>query len=279
MARIYNHGRSPWRKIYALPAEHGSWVWWIGPFVLGAAAAETASPDLIPLGAALLLAFLIRQPVSLLVKVMSGRRARADLPAVRTWLLIYGLLLTIAGVMLILCGHPRVYLLLLPGLPVFGWHLWLVSRREERGQRGIEIVGSGVLALAAPAAYWVCGGSDSLLPWTLWLLAWLQSAASIVQVYLRLEQRTWEGNRALAGRINAGARSLAYHGVNVLLSIALSWLGHIPWLVSLAFGLMAIDALLGILRPAAGQLPTRIGLHQLFASIAFYTLAALSFSL
>ena len=269
--------RSPWRKIYALPAEHGSWIWWIGPFVLGVAAAGTVSPDLLPLATGVFLAFLIRQPVIMLVKIVSGRRPPSDWPAVRTWLLIYGLCLTIAGLLLIMLGHAHVYLLLLPGLPVFGWHLWLVRRRAERGQRGIEIVGSGVLALAAPASYWVCGGSDLLLPWILWLLAWLQSAASIVLVYLRLEQRSWENERSLTERMRAGARTLAYHAVNLLLSIALSWSGWLPWPMSLAFGLMAIDAFFGILQPATGQRPVQIGLRQLFASTSFYALSAFSF--
>ncbi|MEJ2012232.1 MAG: YwiC-like family protein [Anaerolineales bacterium] len=271
--------RSPWRKIYALPTEHGSWIWWIGPLLLGTAAARHVSADLILLTASLLLAFLIRQPVILLVKIRSGRRSAADLPPVQTWLAIYGTLLAAAGLALIIRGHGRLLLLLLPGLPVFAWHLWLVSRREERGQRGIEIVGSGVLALAAPAAYWVSGGMDPALPWLLWTLSWLQSAASIVLVYLRLDQRSWKDELTIAGRLSAGSRTLAYYLVDTLASVALSLLGVLPWLLTLGFVLMLIDALIGVLQPAVGQRPTRIGLRQLLASLLFYSLAALAFAL
>jgi len=268
--------RSAWRKIYALPAEHGSWIWWIGPFVLGAAAARTASIDLLLLAVAVLLAFLIRQPVSLLVKIFSGRRPRADLPPVLTWIGIYAVLLAAAGLALIARGHGRLFLLLLPGLPVFGWHLWLVSRRQERGQRGIEIVGSGVLALAAPGAYWVCGGGSPSLPWILWLLAWLQSAASIVLVYLRLEQRNWEAT-SLRFRLQAGGRSIAYYLANVLVASGLGAAGVVPWGVPAAFGLLLLDALAGVMQPAIGARPIAIGMRQLLASSAFYLLASIAF--
>ena len=268
--------RSAWRKIYALPAEHGSWIWWIGPLILGAAAARKVSIDLLLLALAVLLAFLIRQPVSLLVKIFSGRRSRADLPPVFTWISIYAVLLAAAGLALIVLGHARLFLLLLPGLPVFGWHLWLVSRRQERNQRGIEIVGSGVLALAAPGAYWVCGGGSHSLPWILWLLAWLQSAASIVLVYLRLEQRAWEST-SLRSRLRAGTRSIAYYLANVLIALALGAAGLIPWGIPAAFALLLLDAVAGVVRPAMGARPIRIGMRQLFASSAFYLLASIAF--
>ncbi|MFN2236858.1 MAG: hypothetical protein ACK2U1_21730 [Anaerolineales bacterium] len=79
-----------------------------------------------------------------------------------------------------------VLYLSIPGVFVFGWHLWLVSQRAERRQIGVEIVASGVLALSAPAAYWTSVGETDPLGWWLWILTWLQSAASIVYAYLVL---------------------------------------------------------------------------------------------
>ena len=269
--------RTPWKKIYALPAEHGSWIWWIGPLVLGTAAAGRLTVDLIPLTAALFSAFLLRQPISLLVKIMSGRRPKSDLPPVKLWLCLYGFLLAIAGFVLIGRGFERLLLLLIPGAPVFGWHLWLVSKREERGQRGIEIFGAGVLALAAPAAYWICDGNSPYLPWILWLLAWLQSTASIVLVYLRLDQRDWQSEMTVRGNLRAGGRALRYHLANTLIAVGLVVINILPWGIALAFILVLIDALVGILQPATGQRPTRIGLRQLLSSTSFYLLASLAF--
>lgn len=269
--------RSPFRKLYAVPAEHGSWIWWIGPLTLGTAAAGRITPDLLLLTVAMLVAFLIRQPVILFVKVKSGRRPAADLAPAVFWVVVYGLILVAATITLVLLGHARVLVLLLPGLPVFAWHLWLVARREDRGQRGIEIVGSGVLALAAPAGYWVGYGSEATLPWLLWSLSWLQSAASIVLVYLRLEQRQWCPQPDLPDRIRNGARTLGYHSVNLLYAGILSNLGLIPWLVAAAFGVLLGDALDGVLRPAIQQRPSRIGLRQLAASTIFFVTSAAAY--
>jgi hypothetical protein len=30
--------RRLWRRHYFIPTEHGAWIWWIGPFLIGAAA-------------------------------------------------------------------------------------------------------------------------------------------------------------------------------------------------------------------------------------------------
>ena len=120
---------------------------------------------------------------------MSGRRPKTELPAARFWIIIYGLIAALALLALILEGFAYILYLAVPGIPVFAWHLWLVSQRAERKQAGIEVIATGVLALAAPAAYWVGFGGYNPLGWWLWLWTWAQSSASIVYAYLRLEQR------------------------------------------------------------------------------------------
>ena len=266
-----------WRSHYALPAEHGSWIWWLGPMAVGIAAARNPGPSVALLFIAALGAFLLRQPTTILVKTLSGRRPRHDrLPAL-LWLLFYGVITLAAVVLLINAGHDRVILLAIPGMLVFGWHLWLVNRRAERGQIGIELVGAGVLCLSAPAAYWVSGGDDDQLAWLLWLLTWLQAAASITHVYLRLEQRLLEEPPTLIKRWKMGFRSLLYHGFNFTLSMFLMWADLIPWLVSVSYAIMLLDALEGVVRPAIGVKPTLIGLRQLGASTLFVLLMVLAF--
>ena len=104
---------------------------------------------------AAVVAFLIRQPVTIAVKAYSGRRPRTELSAAAFWIAIYGLILLFALVGLIRAGFIYILLLAVPGAPVFAWHLWLVSRREERRQVNVEMLATGVLALAAPAVYCV----------------------------------------------------------------------------------------------------------------------------
>jgi hypothetical protein len=264
-----------WKKHYAIPAEHGAWIWWIGPFGLGVAAAGNFKPDLILLAIAALAAYLARHPASLLIKVQSGRRSQDDRVPALFWAGVYSALSLATLFVLILAGHTRLISLALPGLLVFAWHMLLVRRQSDRGQPGIEIVVAGVLALTGPAAYWVAGGDSTQTAWILWGLSWFQSAASIVHIYLRLSHRKMNAPPSNPWRM--GARSLAYHSFNFLGSTALAIIGWIPLFAPAAFGLMLIDALEAVMRPAIGIRPTAIGLRQLAASSVFFLLLILTY--
>ncbi|MBM2843259.1 MAG: hypothetical protein HW404_1096, partial [Anaerolineales bacterium] len=107
------------------------------------------------LAVAALAGFLLRQPATILVKVSAGRRPPREFRPALAWAAVDLILLGLTTAVLVAGGHARILILAVPGLLVFAWHLRLVRRREDRRQMGIEIVGAGVLALAAPAAYWV----------------------------------------------------------------------------------------------------------------------------
>ncbi|HET7009960.1 MAG TPA: YwiC-like family protein [Anaerolineales bacterium] len=265
------------RRHYALPAEHGSWIWWIGPFVIGLAAARRVPVETLWLLAAVLSGFLLRQPVAILVKALAGRRPKYDLKPALIWSGIYATFGTVAVAGLIFAGHARVLLLAIPGVLVFAWHMELIRRRADRGQMGIEIVGTGVLALAAPGAYNVAGGESTLLAGWLWSLCWLQSAASVLLVYARLEQRGWKVAPSLASRLSGLRRAYLYHAFNLAAAVALAALGWIPWLWPLASTLMLLDLIDATFRPSIGVRPTRIGLRQLVASTTFVVLVCLGF--
>jgi len=267
------------RKHYALPMEHGSWIWWIGPLLLGLAVGGRPDVDALWLCLAALAGFLIRQPLTLIVKVQSNRRARSDLPPALVWASFYGLLLVLAVVALILRGHGLLLWLAVPGAPILLRYWWLVGRRAERRQQSLELLGSGVLALAAPAAYGVAGGVEVAVAWVLWVISWSQSAASIMHIYLCLEQRALKQVPGLQQRLRMGGRSLAYHGVCLLGSLALAAAGMAPWLATAAFLLVLLNALDGVLRPAIGVRPARIGLRQLTASVLFFALVMLGYRL
>jgi len=246
---------------------------------VGLAAGGHPDLDAVLLLLAALCAFLLRQPATILVKVISGRRPRSDLAPATFWIIGYGLIGGMAVWAVIAAGHPQVVLLAIPGAPVFAWHLWLVSRRAERGQIGMELVGAGVLALTAPAGYWVAGGTSGRDPWILWGLTWLQAAASIVFIYLRLEQRKLEAVPSVQDRWCQGRRALMYHTFNLAAALGLAILGWAPWLVPVGFGLMLIDALQGVARPPIGSKPTTIGIRQLGLSAAFMLIMALGYRL
>ncbi len=263
------------RRHIALPSDHGSWVFLLSPLLIGLFAGGSFSIASVYLIIAAMAAFLIRQPVTIAIKAYSGRRSRRDLPAARLWMLVYGAIALLGVAGLVSEGYAALLILALPGIPVFAWHLYLVSRRQERRQVGIEVVGSGVLALAAPAAYWVGQGPPPALNaldplgWWLFALTWLQSAASIVYAYLRLEQRDLAAVPAVPERLRMARRALVYTSFNLIAVGICSLAGYLPPLLFLPYALQWGETLYGSLKPAVGYKPTRIGIRQLIVSTLF----------
>ncbi len=253
----------------ALPQDHGSWVFLLSPLLIGLFAGKTFHAGSVLLVVATLTAFLIRQPVTMLVKIRSGRRSQSDLPTAQFWIALYGFILLLAVSGLLYSGYTTILLLAVPAGPVFAWHLWLVSKREERRQAGVEILATGVLALAAPAAFWIGNNAYDPLGWVLWILTWFQSAASIVHAYLRLQQREWQSAPNLVDRLRAGGRALAYTGFNLGLAAVLGAFGVIPGLVLLPYLLQFGETVWGTLNPAVGARPVTIGVRQLIVSALF----------
>ena len=260
------------KRHIALPSDHGSWVFIISPMLIGLFAGGRLTIASLYLVVGAMAAFLIRQPLSTAVKVYSGRRSRRDLPAAWFWAILYGLIALLAFAGLVLQGFAYLAILAVPGIPVFIWHLLLISRRAERRQVGVEIVGSGVLALAAPAAYWVGVGSPQATGWWLFLLTWFQSAASIVYAYLRLEQRELKELPDLPSRFRMGRRALLYTTFNFLAVVALSAAGILPRFVWLPYALQWAETIWGTTHPAIGYKPTAIGIRQLVVSSLFTVL-------
>ena len=225
---------------------------------------------------AALAGFLIRQPITIAVKVYSGRRGRNDLPAARFWMVVY-IILGLAGIAgLAWLGFSYLLVLAIPGVPVFLWHLYLVSKRGERRQPGIEVIATGVLSLAAPAAYWVAVGQAASAGWWLFGLTWLQSAASIVYAYLRLEQRELKSVPPVPVRLRMARRALFYTTFNFISTLVLGLLDILPGWLFVPFALQWAETLWGACVPAVSYKPTRIGVRQLIVSTLFTLLFILA---
>ena len=177
---------------------------------------------------------------------------------------------------LVVRGLSYLLILSIPGILVFIWHLYLVYNRAERGQMGIEIVASGVLALIAPAGYWIGIGEISSLGWWLWGLTWFQSAAAIVYVYLQLAQREYKQIPPLKNRFQLGWRAILYTSFNLLATVLLSALDVIPDWIFVPYLLQWGETIRGIYYPATGVKPTRIGIRQLIVSSLFTLLFILA---
>lgn len=257
------------RRHVAFPADHGSWVFLFSPLLVGLVAGGRWSVVSAYLVVAALAGFLVRQPLTIVVKIRSGRRGRQDLPAAVAWSGIYsavGLLLVLG---LVVRGFGYVLWLALPGVVVFAWYLYLVARRSERRQLAMELAATAVLSLSAPAAFWIGVGGPAPRGWVLWALVWLQTAASIVYTYLRLEQRRWATGPGLGERLGAARPALLMTTGNLLLVALLGAGGLLPPWLGAAYLPQWLETLRGSLRPALAVRPTAIGIRQLIVSATF----------
>ena len=257
------------RRHVALPGDHGSWVFLLSPFLIGVFAGGRWTVPAAYLLVASLCGFLARQPITIVVRILSGRRGREDLGAATFWIAVYAALGGIHVVGLVLRGFDDVLWLAIPAVPVFAWFLWLVSRKAERRQTLLDIVASGALALAAPAAYWIGVGRPDGTGWLLWVLSWTQSAASILHAVLRLDQRALGRAPVPAERWRMARGAVGLTTANVTGTIGLGVLGVVsPWLF-VAYALQWLETLWGARHPAIGLKPRTIGLRQLAVSTLF----------
>jgi hypothetical protein len=264
------------RKHLAIPAEHGAWAMLLGPFAAGLGLAWKLNLAVLWALLGMLLMFLARQPMLILVKALSGRRSREDVQPALVWLVVYGGLALVPATLLIASDRAAMFWLVLPALPALVWQLWLVTRRAER-QMTVELAGSGALALAAPAAYLAATGRFDLVALSAWLLCWLQSAAAIVYVYVRLEQRRMSAMPTRSQQWAMGQRAMLYHTFNFAVSLALSATRVLPPLVPLAFLAMLAEVVRGIFRPAVGAKPQVLGLSQVAVTVVFVMLLVLAY--
>lgn len=264
------------RPSIALPSDHGSWVFLLSPLLIGFFSSGHWQPRSLSLILAALAAFFLRQPAEIMIKAYSGRRSRLDLPAARFWFSVYASVALIALGFLVRHGFGYLAYLAVPGLIVFAWHLLLIRNRAERYKIGIDVIASGALALAAPGAYWLGVGHYEPMGWLLWLLVWLQSAASIVYAFLRLAQRKLKNHPPTPTRLRMARRALLYSGVNLVFSVALGLAGIVSAFLWLAYAVQFAECIYGTFKPAVGVKPTHIGIRQLIVSTLFTILFILT---
>jgi len=266
------------RRHVALPPDHGSWGFLATPLLIGLFAGGRWTTVSVYLVVAALAAFLIRQPITIAIKVLSERRAREDLDAAVFWTAAYAAIALLHVLGLVLRGFGYVLSLAVPGVPIFAWHLYLVSRRAERRQLAVQVVGAGALALAAPAAMWVGAGWPDPAGWLLWLLVWAESAAAIVHAYLRLEQRTLPRVPPIVARLRMGRRALLLTSANLAGVVALAAGDVVPRWLFVPYALQWGETLRGVLRPAIGAKPRAIGFRQLAVTAVFTLLFILAWT-
>ncbi len=251
-------------------------MWWIGPLLIGAAAGGVLRVDLLVLIVTALAAYLMRQPLTLAVKVLSGLRPRSDLPPALFWTCLYGMFCAIGAAGLVFLGHAKVLLLGVVAMPLLLQYFYLVSRKSERHQRGMEYATAAVLALALPAAYWTCGGTGIAEPWILWVLVTLHSVTTVVHVSKILELRRTKMLGDVEHARTVLATTIPLAGACLLVAGITALAGLVPWLVAAAYLVPVADIVHATIRPPAGVKPTQLGLRQLGASSLYVAVMLLA---
>lgn len=257
------------RKRLAIPPEKGGWIWWIGPLVIGVAAAGQVRPALLAVVAGAFAAFCVRQPLTLLVKSYRLASGQGDRGPAGFWVAVYGAVCVLVVIALALDGNARVVELAIPAVPVFVWHFVLVALGSERRQMLRDVLAAMALALAGTAAYWSCGGDNAVTAALVWLLPGLHSSASVVHMFLRLEQRRWDDAGPLARRLRLGVGPFAHHAGNVLVVGACWVTGYVSIIGVAAFVLCLAEGAWAIVFPQVGHTPKQLGMRQLAVSTAF----------
>lgn len=181
------HPAELWRKSLIMPAEHGSWAWLLVPFGVGTAVAPTVNlPILLTLLAALSL-FLLRQPVTVWLRVRRGKARRADGPLAWVWIMLLMGTAVTCGLILLLSGFTALLWLALPLLLIFVLYLGAARYgRTSLRSLGMEVSGAAALALTAPAAYLAGTGQHGAIAAALWLLLAAQNVLGALYVRMRI---------------------------------------------------------------------------------------------
>ncbi len=175
------------RKQHILPAEHGSWSWFLVPYFVGTAVtgAFNLATLLVLIGGMAL--FLLRQPATVWLRIRQGRGRKADRPVVQKVAL--GLLATalLCLIGLLLLGLTEILILAVPVvLLAILYGLASLSKTTTVRNLWMELAGAAGLALMAPAAMIAATGETSTEMWAVFGLMALQNVLGVFYVRLRI---------------------------------------------------------------------------------------------
>lgn len=252
-----------WRAV-ALPTEHGGWSFISEPILLGLLLAPTW-PGL-ALGVAAFAAFLLRQPLKLLLKDWRAGRAVPRTMTARRFVLLYGGVLLAAGALMLL-ALPTVEALLplALALPLLGALLAADLRGQSRAL-GVEL--AGALAPGGIASALALIGGWALAP-ALGLWMALAAKAITAVLYVRARLRLERGE-AVNGGLAVGAHAVAL----AILGAAVVW-GLLPITAPVAMLVLLARAAVGLSALRKPRPPKIIGMQEIGYGLLFVLLIVL----
>jgi hypothetical protein len=268
LLQIFMNLKSLFRRSVAWPSDHGSWVFITSPLVIGLAVGGRITVPSLYLVIAVLGGFLVRQPITTCIKVLSDRRPRSHLAAGVFWTATYSIVGLVHVLGLVLRGFGYLLYLAIPGMLVFVWYLTLVAQRKER-RLAVEVLAAGVLALGAPAGLWAGIGHTDPIGWLLWLLIWAQGIASILHVYVKLGHRKLGRTPTRSEALVLSRSALAVGIVNALAVACLGQMNLVAGWLFLPFLVQIIETIWATASPRPGARAVAIGFRQLVVTGLF----------
>lgn len=256
-----------------LPAEHGAWGILLVPLVTAAVVAGAWNLPLAALVVVVVALFLLRGSLE-----AHGTWRAITLPAH----LALGAAALGAGAALLFYWRRReLFLLAALAAALFLAQSWLIRRHREQGgeKRSLaaEIVGTGLLTLAAPAAWIAARGELERSGALLWLLNALFFAGGVLYVKYRvrglLAHRNFNG---LAERVGFAWPVLIYHLLLVAFLLAATLADTFSLAVLIAF-LPGVLRALALIFQLGRRFPIRrLGWTEVAHAVAFAALLMLA---
>jgi hypothetical protein len=256
-----------WQSV-ALPTEHGGWGFVSEPVVLGLLLAPGFGG--LAMGIAAFAAFLLHQPLKIVLKDTRAGRSVPRTAAAQRFVLIYGGTLAAAGIIVLLLMPSWIVLApLAMSTPLIAVQLWQDSQNQGRSLLA-ELAGS--MATGAFASSIVMLRGWELAPaLLLWLALAVRGFTSVL--YVRSRLRLERGKPAMRGL------ALASHGAGLAILSAMAASALIPWTAPVAMAILAARATLGLSSLRKPRPPKVIGILEMVYGLGFVLLIALGYAL
>ncbi len=237
-------------KGVALPTEHGSWSMVFEPMIAGLAVAFSVAGLFVSV--AFLGAFLMRQPLRVLLAERAAGRRLPQGETARRFLLIYTALFAAGAIGTVIFAPANSFLPLLLAAPLAAIQIYYDSARQSR-KLVPEL--AGAVAISSSAAVILFAGGLPAAGAAIWIILvcrWVPSI-SYVRERLLLEK----------GKSFAVYSPVLLSAAAVAVTAGLAALGLGPWLVAVMMIVLFVRTVLGLSRFSRRRKAMQIGVLEI----------------
>ena len=257
------------------PKQHGAWSILLISYLIGSGVGGFQRWDSLVFFFAMLGGFFFRQAGGTYLKIASNDKNRKT---VLYYTLLYFLIFSLCGIFLVWVSKLWLFIPIGGVSLVFLGVSVLLSKNKKDLTISGEITGILGLSLVAPAAEYAACGVFSERSYAVWVAGLLYFIGSIFHVRYLVRKKK-ESKKELVYRLRAGGLSLGYHGLALVVAVALSLpVQFLPLYFSLTLVPNTVKAFRTVLRrykthPAVKS----IGYAELTHSLIFSLLAIATF--